>query len=493
MSIHFQFLKTEWPKLHQAAAKAETLAHPDPRTACFYSRRALEIAVEWLYECDNSLTPPYKTDLSAYLFEPSFKTLIGPALHTKLDLIRKLGNLAVHSNKPIRPEDAIAALRELFHFCYWLGRNYALNPTSKPDPSAKFQSDRLPKTSPIPAQTQAQLQTLAQQLADKDKALAASTTRLGEVEAELQELRLRLRSAANESRRKSEDEADTHDYTEAETRDYFIDLLLKEAGWELPTTPLQKSSSLSGLVLSEAEAVEGTARELHPTDREFPVQGMPNPSGKGFVDYVLWADNGKPLALIEAKRTRRDPKAGQQQAKLYADCLEQQFGQRPIIFYTNGYDHWLWDDASYPPRPVQGFFKKPELELLIQRRTTQRSLLTQDIDNAIVERYYQTRAIRKISEAFERDNERKALVVMATGAGKTRTVIALCDLLMRSNRVKRVLFLADRVALVTQAVKAFKQHLPASSPVNLITEKKTDGRVYTLGGYNLSFFKAVKP
>jgi type I restriction enzyme, R subunit len=446
MSIHFQFLKAEWPKLYQAAAKAETLAYPDPRTACFYTRRALEIAVEWLYECDNSLTLPYKDDLSAYLFEPSFKALVGINLHAKLDLIRKLGNQAVHSNKPIRPEDAVAALRELFHFCYWIGRTYALHPSHKPDPNAKFQPERLPRTSPIPAQTQAQLQTLEKQLEDKDAALAASNLRLSEVEAELESLRAQITQVkvANAA------QPDTHDYTENETRDYFIDLLLKEAGWELN----------------------------QPNNREFPVQGMPSNSGQGYVDYVLWADDGQPLAIIEAKRTRVDPLVGQQQAKLYADCLEQQFGQRPIIFYTNGYQHWLWDDASYPPRSIQGFFKKPELELLIQRRTTRRSLLTQDIDSTIVERYYQNRAIRKISEAFQRDNERQALVVMATGAGKTRTVIALCDLLMRCNWVKRVLFLADRVALVKQSANAFKEHLPASSPVNLITEKNTEGRVY---------------
>ena len=154
---------------------------------------------------------------------------------------------------------------------------------------------------------------------------------------------------------------------------------------------------------------------------------MPNNQGKGFVDYVLWGDDGKPLGLVEAKRTRRDSRVGQQQAKLYADCLEQQFGQRPVIFYSNGYEHWLWDDTSYPPRAVQGFYKKAELELLIQRRETPeaagaapRSIPT------IVERYYQTRAIRRIAEAFERDHDRKALLVMATGAGKTRTVIALC-------------------------------------------------------------------
>jgi type I restriction enzyme R subunit len=205
---------------------------------------------------------------------------------------------------------------------------------------------------------------------------------------------------------------------------------------------------------------------------------MPNASGKGLVDYVLWGNDGKPLGLVEAKRTRRDPQVGQQQAKLYADALESQFGQRPVIFYSNGYEHWIWDDQFYPPRPVQGFYKKDELELLIQRRSTRQPLGNALINAAIVERYYQTRAIRRIGEALEKDNDRRALLVMATGAGKTRTVIALCDLLMRRNWVKRVLFLADRVALVNQAIRAFKAHLPSAAPVNLVTEKNTEGRVY---------------
>src|SRR4029453_9814534 len=186
----------------------------------------------------------------------------------------------------------------------------------------------------------------------------------------------------------------------------------------------------------------------------------------------------KPLALCDAKRTRKDPRAGQQQAKLYADCLEAQYGQRPIIFYSNGYDHWIWDDTRHPPRPIQGFLKKDELALMTQRRETRKALAPADIDRDIVERFYQERAIRRIAEAFERDKQRKALLVMATGAGKTRTVIALCDLLMRANWAKRVLFLADRIALVNQAVGAFKTHLPDSSPVNLVTEKEKEGRVY---------------
>jgi type I restriction enzyme, R subunit len=238
--------------------------------------------------------------------------------------------------------------------------------------------------------------------------------------------------------------------TEAETRDYFIDLLLKEAGWPLD----------------------------QPRDREYEVSGMPNAKGKGFVDYVLWGDDGLPLGLVEAKKTRRDARVGQQQAKLYADCLEKQFGRRPVIFYSNGYEHWLWDDANYPPRAVQGFYKKAELELLIQRRASRKPLGPADISGTIVERFYQTRAIRRVAEAFEKDHERKALLVMATGAGKTRTVIALVDLLMRCNWVKRALFLADRVALVNQAANAFKKFLPDAAPVNLVTEKATEGRVF---------------
>lgn len=205
---------------------------------------------------------------------------------------------------------------------------------------------------------------------------------------------------------------------------------------------------------------------------------MPNNQGKGFVDYVLWGDDGQPLAVVEAKRTRRDARIGQQQAKLYADCLQTQFGHRPLIYYTNGYEHWLWDDSQYPPRPVQGFHKKDELQLLVQRRGSRKALAMLTIDGAIVERHYQHRAIRRIAETFEQDKQRKALVVMATGAGKTRTVIALADLLMRGNWAKRILFLADRVALVNQAINAFKAHLPDVSPVNLVTEKTTQGRVY---------------
>jgi type I restriction enzyme, R subunit len=387
---------------------------------------------------------PYQDNLSALIHEPTFKALVGEAIFSKARIITKLGNQAVHSPKPIHQLDALAAVRELFHVGYWLARTYSRE--ARPESGLAFSPEALPIAVPLPKQTINQLQRLETELGERDEKLSVLLADKSVLDEELK----RLRTEVTEARKASQSQPDTHDYSEAKTRDYFIDLLLKEAGW-----PLDQER-----------------------DREYPVTGMPNNQGKGFVDYVLWGDDGKPLALVEAKRTCRDPRDGEQQAKLYANCLEEEFGRRPVIFYSNGYENWLWDNASYHPRRVQGFYKKDELELLIQRRASRKPLAQAEIDGAIVGRYYQTRAIRRISESFEHDNDRKALLVMATGSGKTRTVIALCDLLMRCNWVKRALFLSDRVALVNQAVGAFKTFLPDASPVNLVTEKYTEGRLF---------------
>lgn len=440
----FAFLQREWPAEYEASGKAEASVHADPRTACFYARRALELSVAWAFKHDPNLKLPYQDNLSALIHEPTFKKAAGEAVFSKARVIVTLGNRAVHSHRTIPADDALVAVRELFHVAYWLARTYGR--IGRPAPGLRFDPAALPHPARAQKRTAEQLLQLEGQLRERDEKLAVLLADKSSLDEELK----RLRAEVAEARKAAAAQPDTHDYSEAETRDYFIDLLLKEAGWALD----------------------------QPRDRELEVVGMPNNQGKGFVDYVLWGDDGKPLGLVEAKRTRRDPRVGQQQAKLYADCLEQQYGQRPLIFYSNGYDHWFWDDAFYPPRAVQGFYKKSELELLVQRRDTRKSLATAEIDGKIVERYYQTRGIRRIAEAFEQDHDRKALIVMATGAGKTRTVIALADLLMRCNWVKRVLFLADRVALVKQAVNAFKIHLPDSSPVNLVTEKDAQGRVF---------------
>jgi type I restriction enzyme R subunit len=444
VSSNFAFLAPGWPALAAEARRAEASAASDPRTACFYARRTLELAVQWLYRAEAHLRPPYKDDLSALLFEPSFRTLVGPGIHAKMDVIRRQGNAAVHRTSPITSKDSIPIVRELFHVLFWLARRYSMQPVI----DQRFDAEQIPRPVPadVRAKRQAEIQQMASRLAEQDEQLAQERAKHADLDAELQELRAQVAAvkAANAST------PDTHDYDEDDTRDLFIDLLLREAGWPL----------------DEAR------------DREFEVSGMPNEQGIGFCDYVLWGDNGKPLAVVEAKRTRRDPQVGQQQAKLYADCLERMFGQRPVIFYTNGYQHWLWDDTQAAPRAVQGFYTKDELALLIGRRSARQPLAGLEIQKDIAERPYQHKAIRAVAEAFETGHQREALLVMATGAGKTRTTIALVELLMRAGWVKRVLFLADRVALVNQAANAFKSHLPDVTTVNLVTEKATDGRVY---------------
>ncbi len=437
----FAFLKTEFASVYDLARKAETSALADPRGACFYSRLALESAVKWMYDNDRSLRSPYDSALSALIHEGTFRAAVGNALVTKARIIKDLGNKAVHETRPVPGQNAITCVRELFHFSYWLVRTYGRGP--KPDATLAFIPDALPRAVQVEASTLAKLQTLAKEREESAKALAEEQA--ARIKSEKDRVTLdaevkRLQAEIAAVKATNEKTADTHDYSEAETRDAFIDLLLAEAGWALD----------------------------RPRDREYPCKGMPSTSGDGFIDYVLWGDDGKPLAVIEAKRTKRDARVGQQQAKLYADCLEAEFGVRPLIFYTNGYEHWLWDDGRYPPRAVDGFLKKDELELWRQRKGNRRSLTNTSIDADIVERYYQTRAIRRVGEVFEKDHQRKALLVMATGSGKTRTVIALIDQLMRANWCKRVLFLADRVALVKQAHNNFKAHLPSAPSANLI-------------------------
>jgi type I restriction enzyme R subunit len=355
-SPHFQFLETEWPMLLEAAIKAEAMANTDARTACFYARRTLEMAVAWLYKYDPALRLPYQDHLSALIHEPGFRQVVGDALFTKAKLIKDLGNLAVHGNRKILPADGLAATRELFHFCYWLARTYGQR--TRPDPGLRFSIELLPKAAAVPLQTLEQLKKLEAGLRERDEKLSVL---LSDKTALNEELKA-LREAFAAAKKANLAQPDTHDYSEAETRDYFIDLLLKEAGWELTENNFE--IEVSGMPTSTPLSQRKSDACKQRSEQEEPA--LSGAEGKGYVDYVLWGDDGKPLALIEAKRTRKNAKVGQQQAKLYADCLESQYRQRPVIFYSNGYEHWLWDDAGYPPRAVQGFYKKPELELLIR-------------------------------------------------------------------------------------------------------------------------------
>lgn len=475
MASNFDFLRDRYPQFFEHAAQAERLVYSAPRASCFYARFTLEQAVHWLYANDTFLQLPYDNNLGALIHEQTFKdNLNPPSLFQKVRTIHKVGNLAVHDSSTINTRDALQIVEELFHFLYWLCRSYR-RPDSPKLSDLVFDRDQVPRpVSPAKVtESLQQLQALEAQLSQANQMRRIAEERQQQTEQELTALKAKVAAL----KQQNEAVADTHDYHEADTRRYLIDVLLKEAGWSLGSTPLTEQSR--GEHTGNQEALIERSRG----ECEYEVQGMPNDTGKGRVDYVLWGDDGKPLALIEAKRTTKSPTDGKHQAKLYADCLEAQFGQRPIIFYTNGYEHWIWDDQSYPPREVQGFLKKDELERLIFRRTNRKRLHLVQVNPAIVNRSYQSEAIRRIAEDFDQRKSRKALLVMATGTGKTRTAIALIDLLIKANWVKRVLFLADRNALLTQAFRAFKSHLPTVTAIDLTKDKAIEGANVVLSTY----------
>lgn len=442
---------TEFTDFHALAIKAEDTALADPRASAVFARLAVETMVDWLYKADRSLRSPYENNLNALISTPEFRKLASPTVLSKLHLIRKIGNNAAHKGR-FDDLKAMTSVRELHHVAWWLANNYARN---APGPH-QFDPTQLPKKQLVDQTTLKKAGALikAHEQA-RDKAiedlealrLKSDADRLA-LEEELKRLQVEvaaIKATAN-------DRAPTHDWGEAQTRRDIIDVLLSEAGWTLD----------------------------QPRDREYEVTGMPNTTGKGYVDYVLWGADGKPLAVVEAKKATINPGTGQQQAKLYADCLEKQFGIRPLIFYTNGYDHWFWDDELYPPREVQGFFTHDELDLIIQRRTNAKNLSDVSVNRKIAGgagRTYQEKAIRRVCERFDSEKQREALLVMATGSGKTRMSIALVDLLMRAGWIKRVLFLADRTELVKQAANAFKQHLPDVQTANLLVDPGSNARV----------------
>jgi type I restriction enzyme R subunit len=456
---NFQFLLPEFPRLHEPARGAEQLAYSDPRACCMRTRHALEQTVHWLYENDQDLRMPYDRSLNVLLTQVEFTRFVPENIQNKARLIQKLGNQAVHSNAAVSRNDALQLVRELFHILFWVARTY----TRASDPKSiaavwndanipslvaaadavKYTRDELKKQE---AKFQEQIAAQHATLEKREAAIAEQAVTLGEREALLASVNSELAALRAElARAKAASIAvpDTHDYNEADTRRLLIDTDLRAAGWELG-----QNASI-----------------------EVPVFHMPEGKGEGFADYVLWGEDGKPLAVVEAKRTLRDAEVGKQQAKLYADCLETERGQRPLIFYTNGHHTWLWDDRRAPPREVQGFYTRDELASAIARRGLQVNLRSLAVNKDIAGRPYQNRAIRAMAESFTQGH-RAGLLTMATGTGKTRTAVALVELLMRANIVKRVLFLADRIALVKQATKAFKEHLPLASPLNLCEDIK---------------------
>ncbi len=414
---NFDFLTRDkqFESFASVAVAAEKTLPIDSATGVMNCRRAMEQAIKWLYSVDGSLVMPWQDNLVSLMNAEEFRELVGTDLWRRLDFIRRMGNNASHTNRKITEEQAILCLENLHIFldfvAYCYGSEYE---------ETHFNRDLIGE------------QSEGSVAEEPDVELAALMAENEALKAEL--------TARREAQQQSYVPKPL-DISEYKTRKLYIDSMLLDAGW-----------------------VEGKDWV-----NEYELPGMPNKSEVGYADYVLFGDDGKPLAVIEAKRTCKDVAVGRQQAKLYADLLEAKFGRRPVIFLTNGFETRITDNL-YPERKVATIYSKRDLEKMFNLQTMRTSLAHVMVNRNIAGRYYQEGAIKAVCDTFSK-NRRKALLVMATGSGKTRTVIALCDVLLQHGWVKNILFLADRTSLVTQAKRSFVNLLPDLSVTNLCEEK----------------------
>ena len=417
---NFDFLTSDpqFNTFSSVAVSAERILHIDPAACVLNCRRAMEFAVKWMYSVDKALVMPYQDSLVSLMNTEDFRDIVGADIWRRMDLIRRMGNNAAHTGKKITQEQAALCLENLYVFldfvAYCYGENYA---EGHFDPAL---------------------------LTQKSEVSAASVQEAPEVD--LAALMAENAALKEELTARRAEQQQTYvpkplDLSEYKTRKLYIDTMLTDAGWT----------------------------EGRDWLNEVELPGMPNKSEVGYADYVLYGDDGRPLAAVEAKRTCVDVAKGRQQAKLYADLLEKKYHRRPVIFLTNGFETRVTDNI-YPERKCAAIYSKRDLEKLFNLQTMRTSLKNIMVDRKIAGRYYQEGAIKAACDAFAR-NRRKALLVMATGSGKTRTVIALCDVLLQHGWVKNILFLADRNSLVTQAKRSFVNLLPDLSVTNLCEEK----------------------
>ena len=426
----FLKMKKEYELFFPACVEAEKIYASAPAMCAVGCRKALELAVKWVYAADKTMRMPYKDNLQSLIHEPSFRFAVDSNTWGKLPFIIKLGNLAVHTERSVQSSDALASLKGLFEFVQWLDYCYG----------SDYQ-ERVFDESLIPTE----------KVAVDTRKIKEQETLLDEKEAEIEALRKQIEQmsaqyTAEKEKHQQERSFQPEDLSEFQTRKIYIDVDLKFMGWKF----------------------DGTDADVQ---EEYPVQGMAGVVGQmGYCDYVLFGKDGLPLAVIEAKRTSKDPNIGRKQAILYADCLERKFGRRPMMFTTNGFETYYWDDQSGPQRKVSGVFSKEDLQKLMNRRAERQDLMSIPIDDKITDRYYQKEAIRAVCDQIEQ-GFRKHLLVMATGTGKTRTASSLTDALSRGKWITNILFLADRTALVKQANDDFKQYLPDMSLCNLCSNK----------------------
>lgn len=420
---NFDFLRDmpDCKAFADVAVSSEKLYNFDLGACVINCRRTLECAVKWMYSVDEGLKLPYQDTLVSFISTEEFRDLVGTDILRRINFIRKLANETAHSSKKISKEQAALCLENLFVFIDFIAHCYISGYAQR-----KFDLRLL---------TASQAQSPPENAPNND--------------IKVEELISENKSQRKEYTDRRAQNRDTYipdplELSEYDTRKIYIDLMLADAGWT----------------------------EGKDWINEYELFGMPNKSNVGYADYVLFGDDGKPLAVVEAKRTCVDVAKGRQQAKLYADLLERKFGKRPVIFLTNGFETRIWNDKFYPERKVATIYSKRDLEKLFNLQTLRTSLKNITVDENIAGRYYQKGAVKAVCEALGAKNRRKALLVMATGSGKTRTVIALCDVLIRHGWVKNILFLADRNALVTQAKRSFVILMPDLSIANLCEDKE---------------------
>ena len=416
---NFDYLKKEkdFESFVEIAIVAEKTYSIDPSTCIINCRRAMEAAIKWMYSVDVDLVVPYKDNLHSLMNTDVFREIIDKDLWNRLEFIRRYGNEAAHTSKDKTKEIAKLCLKNLFYFFDWLLYCYTDNYEEKEFDESLLENQSITLIEQVPGDVD------LQKLIEENKSL----------KAQLSERRVQQQNTYV---------AKPLDLSEYKTRKLYIDAMLLDAGW------IENKDWIN----------------------EVELQGMPNKSEVGYADYVLYDDTHKPLAVIEAKRTCVDVSKGRQQGILYANLLEKQYGRRPVIFLTNGFETRIIDN-HYPERKVSSIYSKRDLEKHFNLMDTRGHLKYININNDIAGRYYQKEAITAVCEAFDQRNKRKALLVMATGSGKTRTVIGLVDVLLNEGWIKNVLFLADRNSLVTQAKRSFVNMLPSLSATNLVEDK----------------------
>ena len=416
---NFDFLKQE-PKFNSfadVAISAEKILLIDYAASIINCRRAMEFAVKWMYSVDSSLSMPWDDKLVSLLSTDEFRDIVDADLLRRMDFIRKMGNSAAHAGGKVSREQAELCLENLYIFLDFVAYCYA---------------DEY-----IEGQYNPELL--------KEKTVEPVI--VPETELKLEQLLKENAALREELTARREEQQQTYvpkplDISEYKTRKIYINAMLQDAGW------IENFNWIN----------------------EYEIPGMPNKSERGFADYALLGDDGRILAVIEAKRTCVDVSKGRQQAQLYADLIAKKQGRRPVVFLTNGFETRI-DDNQYPERKISMIYSKRDLEKLWNLQSMRSDLKYISVDKNIAGRYYQEAAIKAVCDSFGGGNRRKALLVMATGSGKTRTVIALCKVLLEHGWVKNILFLADRNSLVTQAKRSFVNLLPDLSVTNLCEEK----------------------